>query len=261
MGKFKIVHFVLSIFVRILFYNKTIIIINGMRRSGNHAFILWLANAIESKPVTMDYTIHSHCGVSDTKGIFHINETNTLCISEILRIYKEFRYTLKNSKYILVSYEDCSPNYYHFLNLYSTYNIFVNRNLLNMVASRLKGLLNLAKNGFGWPSFNIDRGLFDKILDWNNSNNTIIWQYESWLENESYRTQFLKKLNLSYDLMPNIASHGGGSSFVKKEQIVPSNTVNRYKQIDWPERIVNLFKEESYSSLLTPQEKEYLKNL
>jgi hypothetical protein len=72
--------------------------------------------------------------------------------------------------------------------------------------------------------------------------NILRWDYDLWFLNEgSYRRDFLASLGLATDISPKISRHGGGSSFSNESLGSGQNDpLDRAKGVEWPDRIKTL---------------------
>lgn len=62
----------------------------------------------------------------------------------------------------------------------------------------------------------------------------MVWHYDSWLTDATWRKEFLRRLYLEVDLIPSITSQGGGSSFGAGDS---SNQDKRFLYIQCPENL------------------------
>ncbi|MCZ6672887.1 MAG: hypothetical protein O7C75_08105 [Verrucomicrobia bacterium] len=249
-----------AFFIQQVFSGKRVLYICGMRRSGNHAFVDWLTNAIEARKVT--YKIEKEFypfRISDSGDTVFLNEVNMISGKEYLKILmKRFR-RIRACKTVIISAEDVAPNYNNFRIPNPVYSIYVERSLLNLIASRLHNLKRYAADGIGWSRQNVDLIFFNRIKSWRDPSGFQVWKYDEWLKSPSYRKEFLKSLDLEHDLVPGLSTDGGGSSITEKTKTpVPKEAMTRYNQVEFPKWIVEQLLSDGIRELLSPTELEFL---
>ncbi|MGA0840482.1 MAG: hypothetical protein ACO3P1_11375, partial [Pseudomonadales bacterium] len=193
---------------------QRVLVVTGLRRSGNHACIEWLSNALEGHAVAF-----SHLGpgvfLSETGNIIHFNEANwegPLDFAKKLRVHRE---SVKQSHVVIISLEDyaiepSSPFVPH-----QAVVILITRTLKNIIASRLTYALKQAALGLDRGDMRID-DYFMRTARWlkhAEGPGMLRWNYDLWFSNQdNYRLDFLARLGLTSDIAPEMSRHGGGSS-------------------------------------------------
>lgn len=251
---------ILKTVVLFFLHGKEIYYVTGMRRSGNHAFIRWLTNALEERHVKFIQSAdYPHFNYSDTRSTVFLNEINWLTGNEYLKMIWCNRNFLAKCQYLIISTEDCTSNYINWRIPKFKHAIYVKRTLLNVVASRIRMLQNQARKGIGlgWRH-NVNNTFFKKLLSWVPPPVEFhIWKYDKWIISTEYRSNFLHSLELAEDIQPTISSEGGGSSFTgENETPSPKKALNRFRQVKFVDSIIALLTENK--QLLTPLELEYL---
>lgn len=237
-----------------------------MRRSGNHALIGWLVNALEHQQTELiggggtDYWVSS---VNSGRVLF-LNEINWLSASGYLHLLWRNRGALRTAKAVIISTEDVDLSYSDCWRLpRQAEKIVVRRSTLNIIASRLRHAVDTARLGKGRGDMIIDRQFFEKLLTLARSDPSewIIWDYDRWLAAEgTYRSDVLARLGLSFDHHPHMPREGGGSSFSGRDEIpTPEQASGRWKKIEWPDRVLNLLRDPKYSVLLTEDEERFVR--
>ncbi len=252
-----LVNHLLKYYIQYVFRGKKVYLVSGMRRSGNHVFISWFANALNEAACQLDYSRNHFVGLIEGGRVIHLNEINVLGLLGGLKLVQTFAENFREADFIILSQEDCDPDYSNYLNSRVDHHIFVDRDTLNLIASRIKGMISWAEKGIGWTNYNVDRAFLERIARWRACQDVLRWEYDRWQECEDYRKEFLQKFGLSFDLMPSVTKHGGGSSFSKNEQ-TPTETTSRYRQIPWSKKLLDLLGESEFQSLLKDEEREFL---
>jgi len=258
----KIFRLITYLYVSFVLRNKRVFVICGMRRSGNHACINWLLNSLEKVETSFIELKGDRVSISQSEKTIFFNEASFYRLRFFLGLLNGSKDTLKSAKNVIISLEDYIP--------YDKYNpyvpkgattIFVMRAPLNLIASRLQRALNQAKNGKDRGDMSIDEEFFQK-LNWLNrqtdESTAFCWSFDEWLlDRDDYRLKFLEKLELHFNLTPTISTHGGGSSFTGQARVpTPAEMQTRWNSIEWPERVLNLLRENS--SLLNEDERNFL---
>lgn len=246
------------ILLNLLLIRKKKFYVAGMRRSGNHAFINWLKNALEGKEVQFYQPKNERQFlVTPTGDTVFINEVNKINQKNYTRIFREHLWIIVRSKHIIISTEDFTRKD-SFKIPDCDYNFLVKRSVLNLIASRYKKLLNGINEGRGMNAFNIDDRFFKRLKKLYTSTAYIPWMYDEWLTSEEYRLSFLSRLNLTFDSNPGISKKGGGSSFSGSTMPEKSDLLQRYKHVEIPVNIINNLHENEISTFLTEDEKSYI---
>ena len=195
----------------------------GLRRSGNHACIHWLANALAGKAITWQELKGHHFMASNDGQIAFINESNLLATRPFFRGLMDNLRAIRNATHLIVSFEDLHPSTYQNWRSIGRINIIIRRNSLDIIASRFHNLNKRAQKGIGWERQSMDDAFFETLATFCNStveNHVLAWHFEQWKSSESYRLDFLTELGLSIDEMPPVSNIGGGSSFTGTEATI-----------------------------------------
>lgn len=234
--------YLLRFWLQFIFIGKNVYVVNGLRRSGNHAFINWFVNALESKSVTLN-SLDFHIYQSDSGKTIFFNEMNVyghenLLLESLIRT-KE----IWNANNVILSYEDVYHEYYSPLIASNYKKIAIKRSILNLIASRIHIAVKRAKAGADKGDMGI-RSEFVEIYNFINNaegQDYAVWDYDKWLAEPDFRSSFLNRFNLDYDEMPNISEQGGGSSFSGRKNVPQGDDLSsRWKQVEWPSRVLDL---------------------
>lgn len=241
---------------RYLLRGRRLFFVCGMSRSGNHAFVNWLANALEGRET--DYR-----KVEGNTFLYDFGSERTLFLNNVrIRSTRHYMKTLWNcrdrirvSRALILSAENVFPDYRDWRVPPPSEKIFIRRSVLNLVASRLKGLKKRAADGVGDGQLTIDGALFRTLSRWEEADGFLTWSYDCWQESSTYRKEFLGKLGLEEDIMPRMGSVGS-SSFEEEGTPGADRALKRYEQVTFPPRVVELISR--YEHLLSPGEKEFM---
>lgn len=187
----------------------------GMRRSGNHACVRWLANALEGASTSLIETqVGNNFYVSDSQKTIFINDISSFDGLSYLRFLRTHLKTLRRASFIIISAEDCGPVYTHTWRTPKRSEVVhVRRSSLNLIASRFHNLNQRARAGKGFNHQTMDERFFATLAANISSPRGVVWELERWSTEVSWRRDFLSKLGLHHDLAPSISDEGGGSSF------------------------------------------------
>ena len=153
----------------------------GMRRSGNHACIHWLANALDGKAIEWQELEGHHFMVSIDGQIAFINESNLLATRPFFRGLMDNLRAVRKAKHLIVSFEDLHPNSYHNWRSIGQTNIIIRRKSLDIIASRFHNLNKRAQKGIGWERQSMDDAFFATLAAFCNSTidgNALPWHFE-----------------------------------------------------------------------------------
>ncbi len=247
------------LYISFICRGKIVYVVNGARRSGNHAFINWLSNAIDNEQV--NYTEISYTVSKSTSGkIVFFNEVNFLGVLHFISSLRKNKESIKKANYIIISLEDYITHKYDTFVPMKAIKIAITRSTLNLISSRLKRAINVAELGLCRGDMVINQKFIDCLYALREANNWKVWHYDSWVEDKTYRNVFLNGLGFSFDLSSSVSIQGGGSSFTgSKETPNVHDVLNRWEKIIWPQRIVELLNDNP--RLLTETEKKFLANL
>lgn len=262
----KSIHILLLRLTQILvswkFKNKQVFVVCGMRRSGNHAFINWLLNALEETETFFKEFKGDRISVSESGKTIFFNEASFYGLKFFLKLIFESKEAVSNANNVIISIEDYVPRGGfdpYFPNGATT--VVIKRSTLNLIASRLKRAIDQAQEGKDRGDMAINEQFFSR-LSWiysqKETSGHVCWSFDDWLVDKNrYRQRFLKKLNLSFNATPQMSTQGGGSSFSGQSKIpTPGEMQSRWSSIDWPERVLQMTNRNT--SLLTENEARFL---
>ena len=255
-----------------------IIVVVGMKRSGHHAVISWLANGL-----TGDQTQFDLGGTATaTPSIPHEFAPRPMLISRdrktihlnnlphrwaMLNGVSMARWTpstedLQKCRILILSYEDVSVDYRFekwLLHRHPHSRIYVRRNLANNLASRLHGNIARIKRGFR-PSFRTDEFFYETVV-WNGnciSGEWITIDFDKWCVAIDYRASLVQQLGLIGDISPGLSHFGGGSSFTQTERNPSAEEVTgRWREYDWHPDLVRIMLASPAASLLTDEQRTW----
>ena len=254
------------------------ILVAGMRRSGNHATIGWLANAYESAPTPLDYEWGGF-GVSGTGVTVHLNDirlhyrNQPIRLTEIRR-QREKLSSLGGARRLILSVEDVTRREVDSSPLFDgrvDIRVHVHRSVLNLLASRLALIGTFdAKWGPQWrrwspPIIPMDQGFLDRISEDMTAapDGWVVIDFDRWSTGEpAYRAALLERFGLSADIAPPVTGHGGGSSFTGTSVRPESgDLLSRWKDVEWPDELLDLLALDRNRAILTETESEQLQQL
>lgn len=228
-----IFHITLIPLFKILLKRKEIWFFEGIRRSGNHACIYWIANARLKRKAPPQELSH-YCFYSFSKEVFFINSyAQESALTMLKHVWKNRRLVIR-CKILFLSIEDESSSLLHFLNLsqFAHRHIGITRSLPNVLASRLQKIEReslklkegIAQNFVITPKI---LRLFFKARE-----AKYVWIYDDWLSDLEWRAEFLASVGLSMDIMPEVTPQGGGSSFETRAVQLEQN--RRFERVECP---------------------------
>jgi hypothetical protein len=185
-----------------VFRKQRVIVITGLRRSGNHACIEWICNALEDRAVEFS-PIGRSVFLSKTARTLHFNEVNWDGPLEFARRLRLHKAAIRESGFVIISLEDyliepSSPYVPKRATL-----VLINRTLENVIASRLTYATKQAALGLDRGDMRVDEHLMETAqwLEQTEGPNILRWDYDLWFLNEgSYRRDFLASLGLATDI-------------------------------------------------------------
>lgn len=251
--------------LRWLFRKNNLYVVCGMRRSGNHACINWLLNALEERESSFEEVKGDRCYISNSGKTFFLNEANFYGLNHYWKLVIEQKKVIKSCTNVIISLEDFEPS--SGINPFiiaSATKIMVTRSLLNLIASRLQRAMNQAKEGKDRGDMSVRESFFSN-LNWIMNNKTdkswLFWSFDEWLQNSNQcRQQFLQRLGLAVNLTPAMSLQGGGSSFTGQRLIPTAEEIeSRWDNIQLPSSVIKLINQNP--QLLTEQEQLYISKL
>lgn len=206
----------------------------GLCRSGNHAIVNWIINNLISdtsnKIFLSDYSFYCD-------GVFFQNNYNGPNSGiELFKKGLRFKPTI-----VLISYEEADIEEIESpvsLIKQQSKKFTIVRSLKNLLASRLK-------NNMPFKSENINSLSTDPFfLAWEKHvryENNIF--YDKWLIDKTYRDMISLKLGIyNRDLINDMTTNGGGSSFSGMILDTAENLLNRYKQVEISANLIEKIK-------------------
>jgi hypothetical protein len=179
----------------------------GLSRSGHHAMTNWLIKNLCGDECAMNWKLNIMAN-----GLYYINEGN---LDEGLTL-KYIEENKKNIRVLIISYENCDTNYSilndnkiykgllslnneNIKNFSENHRIIFVRDYYNNLASRIKSNeknLSKTREGLVQP-WNIDDEFIDQWKDIArnfNRKDFISLKFEDWLDSQSVRDDFMKKI-------------------------------------------------------------------
>ena len=195
---------VAAIFIQIVTRNARVFLVAGCRRSGNHALVDWVANALEERQVDLlrDPT-YGHFNSTVSMRTVFINEMNNMTGNQYFRMFLSKRRDLMRCEFLIISLEDAlQSTSYTSWRIPRTYRrIAVHRSTLNVVASRLAKINLNAHQGWSEVGMNVDEAFLRVLREIQVAPNQgwHLWEFDRWVARDlPYRAEFLAALNLDY---------------------------------------------------------------
>lgn len=233
--------------------------VSGLRRSGNHACINWLANAVYGEKVHHRPLGHYLFRSFPDGRVLFINSYGQERAFTLLRNLWKHRQAIRRCAYLILSLEDAPPSWPHFLRPGKTGNairIHVDRSIFNVLASRARKMDSEAGANRGTTAvdFRINAPLLESAFA-DRRSDMLQWDFDRWLQDPAWRKGFLAQLGLQHDILPDMSVEGGGSSF----RHAGLGTA-RYKEHPIPEAWLQLI-EARFVDQLSEREKLQLKEI
>lgn len=252
--------FLVHVYVSYIFRNKRVYILTGLRRSGNHAFINWVANALEGTEISFADIAQNVSKTKSGKTLLY-NEVNYFGAFWFVNTLRSTTKYIKNASFIIISLEDYIPRTRDEFIPNNAIKISIKRNTLNVIASRLQRLIQLAKNGLDRGDMGISKNIIS-YLKWQqkaNEKGYLVWSFDKWIDDRNYRSEFLTKINLKSDISPSISTQGDGSSFSGQSKVPnKKELMNRWDQVDWPDRVLKMLSDITDTSILNDEEQSFI---
>jgi hypothetical protein len=238
------------------FSSKTVYVFSGVRRSGNHACISWLNNALAGEDDELIRVTHKVYW-SKKSEVLHLNEINFLNPWDYILLLRQNKQRINQAKIIFLSLEDYCPN--GAADLYAARGarfVYITRRVLSTVSSRITYNVKRAQEGVDRGDVHVGQTLFSIIKE--TKSRQPLWVFENWNNDPNWRKSFLEYLGLSSDISPKMTEHGGGSSFhgLNKNLSQTLTDYDRWSSIKWPERVKELVLQNK--ELLTQEEIKFL---
>lgn len=243
---------------------QRVFFVYGMRRSGNHACVGWLVNALEQKAVALIESDHvKNFNYSDTGATFYANDVSTLASRRYLKcLYHDLK-RIRAAKFIIISAEDKTADYRQNWRIpRRSETIFVHRDTLNLMASRYQNLNRRAREGLGANMQSMKARFFATLLANIEQQRGLVWDFERWHHDEAWRRTFLAQLGLEHDILP--PTVGLGSSFSSDRQVVPDGKVDqRFTMVEPHDGWVSFIQAAmcEHPEAFTPAERESIRRL
>lgn len=231
-----------------------VIVVNGLRRSGNHAVIEWIGRGVTGG--TAGFRQLDELGfvrVMDDGRVIHLNDVGRLPVLDFLRVWTTHLRWIWTADVLIISFEDCeSSSVRRSIKVPSKGHltfVHVHRTLPNVVASRLKRLQTSAMEGRAEPLMEVSRRLLDVHRE--NLEHGDPWihvRFDDWLQD---RTTAMAGLGLEHDILGSISVVGRGSSFQGTQSAAPNDLSRRHELVPIGERLGDLLLE---SGLLSDSE-------
>lgn len=224
----------------------------GLSRSGHHAMTNWLIKNMCGDECAMNWKLNIMAN-----GLFYINEGN---LDEDLTL-KYIEEQKENIRVLIISYENCNTDYSilnsnrlykgplsinneNVKNFSQNYRMIFLRDFYNNLASRIKSNeKNLSKTREGLiQPWNIEGGFIERWKDSAknfNRKDFLCLKFEDWLQSESIRDDFMKKIINTGEIYDNKVK-GTHSSFGE------NNGVNsRHHMVEIPKETKELIRKDS----------------
>jgi len=194
---------------------ERIFFVYGMRRSGNHACIRWLANALEAERVVLrEGEVQDNFYSSSSGKTVFLNNITDIGGWAYVKLLSKHRDKLRNSRFVIISVEDQASNYHRKWRIpRRSQKIAVRRGTLNVMASRFQSLNNLAQAGRNSGGHAMEGPFYSILNSILSAQDGSIWEFERWCCDNEWRQAFLEQLGLERDIPPEMSDEGGGSSF------------------------------------------------
>lgn len=236
----------------------------GMRRSGNHACMNWLINALEGRESErLSVSETTYFSITKTGRTVVLNDISTLSDKRYLELVLFNLNAIRRADYLVISAEDVFTNYQAYWRVPDrAKNICVRRSTLNLLASRYQSINSNATRGISKSTMQLNEGFFKKLKSVLNDESSLIWDFDRWLADCRWREAFLQKLGLEIDILPMPSIEGGGSSY-RSADSRSSNLMERYKETEPREHWKSFLLEAKacWPSVFTKQELESIENL
>ena len=206
---------------------KRVFFVYGMRRSGNHACVGWLVNALERKTVVLIESDHvKNFNYSSSGATFYANDVSTLASRRYLKcLYHDLK-KIRAAKFIIISVEDKTADYRDSWRIpQRSETIFVHRDTLNLMASRYQNLNRRAREGLGANMQSMKAKFFATLLANIEQQRGLVWDFERWHHDKVWRRAFLAQLELEHDILP--STIGLGSSLSSDRQVDPDDKIGQ----------------------------------
>jgi hypothetical protein len=243
---------------------QRVFFVYGMRRSGNHACVGWLVNALEREAVALIESNHvKNFNYSGSGATFYANDVSTLASRRYLKcLYHDLK-KIRAAKFIIISAEDQTADYRQSWRIpRRSETIFVHRDTLNLMASRYQNLNRRAREGLGANMQSMKTRFFAALIANIERPQGLVWDFERWHHDEAWRKAFLAQLGLEHDILP--PTVGLGSSFSGDRQVVPNDKFGqRFTMVEPHDAWVSFIHAAAseHPDAFTPAERESIRRL
>jgi len=207
----------------------------GMKRSGNHCIINWIASHFDKVLFFNDVVCYRSPICEANNNVFDIPQ------------YQKLRDNTEDRECLIYSYEDVDPTlvYQELVpdkektigESTNEYSIMILRDPLHLIASRVKSGLYTDKDISLWKNC-AKESINSKVL---NISFTIV--YDKWVQNKMYRQRIASKFNKVNNDSTLSKIAWCGSSYDSDNRLTRWNDPSNYsKRSDWPEiksKIIN----------------------
>lgn len=184
--------------------------IYGLRRSGTHAIVSWLNHNFTSNP--------SSSRVGFLNDVCELRE----------RFLPSYEWSKINCDVLITTYEDTSPKID--LTDQESHKIFLIRDIYNLAASRFKR---------GTDDMKVDEIFVDLWLEFASIRS--VFKYEDFLLSKEKRDELCDRIGIeNLDYCDGVMRNGKGSSFIGVQLDKKENYLNRYKMVEFPDKIYKL---------------------
>jgi hypothetical protein len=194
---------------------ERVFFVYGMRRSGNHACIRWLANALEAEPVVLrEGQIPDNFYTSNSGNTVFLNNITDITGWAYIRLLNRHREELRRARFVIISVEDQDSSYRDKWRIpRRSEEISVRRGTLNTMASRYQSLNNRSQAGRNSGGHAMDARFYAVLKSIMSEKKGSIWEFELWCSDREWRRAFLQRFGLNRDVAPEMSVEGEGSSF------------------------------------------------
>lgn len=243
---------------------ERIFFVHGMRRSGNHACIGWLANALEGRVVNfVENSEVRNFNYSDSGRTCFINDVSTLDGQKYVKAIRRERGKIRQAQFIVISAEDEDARYAKQWRIPRRSEIIlVQRHALNLMASRFQNLNRRARQGLGISMQSMDARFFTTLSANLQSPPGTVWEFERWHGDPAWRKAFLASLGLEHDIAP--PSVGLGSSFTRDRGLAPTDQLNqRFSMVEPRDAWMRFIQDAAsrYPGVFSAAEREAIRNM
>lgn len=223
-----------------------VVVVVGMRRSGNHAVIGWLTNGLKGSGAALGYTAGGFIGSTSAGRVCHLNDLSVAPSARAhLRVIWHWRRLLR-ADYVIASFEDVAIDpkiSRHPCAHAAQTHVVVRRSTINLVASRLKARESFRSAVAAERQMPLDErfvGALVSHIDGVPAGWTVV-DFDEFIGSAAYRATLVDELELKIDLLPGITEHGGGSSFSGRGKVpLPEELTARAEMVSMSPAVCEL---------------------